>query len=145
MFFLQGSWAQEHPELVERITQSGHIIGNHTYSHALLLPLDDRAATEEIQRGVPSKWLRPPEGRYNKRIRALAARLGYKICYWTIDSRDWTGASADTMRHTILTELQPGAVILFHLHGPHTRQLLASIIPEIRAKGFTLTPPSEVW
>jgi len=145
MFFLQGDWAEKQPELVKRIAKAGHVIGNHTYSHAVLLPLDDQAAAAEITHGVKSTWLRPPEGRYNKRIRRLAARLGYRICYWTIDSRDWTGASVETMRHTIVSEVQPGAVILFHLHGTHTRELLPIIIPEIQARGLTLTAHDEAW
>ena len=145
MFFLQGSWADKNAKLVRRIEDAGHIIGNHTYSHGVLLPLSDQAVTEEIQRGVPSTWLRPPEGRYDKRIRRLAAQLGYRICYWTIDSRDWTNASVAAMRHTIISELQPGAVILFHLHGTHTRELLKVIIPEIQVRGYALTSHNEAW
>ena len=145
MFFLQGSWTQEQPALVHAIAKQGHVIGNHTYSHATLLNLSDQAATEEITRGVKSKWLRPPQGRYNKRIRGLASKLGYQICYWTIDSRDWAGTSVEAMRHTILSELHPGAVILFHMHGLHTRQLLKQVLPEIKNKGYTFTPPDESW
>jgi peptidoglycan/xylan/chitin deacetylase (PgdA/CDA1 family) len=145
MFFLQGDWAEKQPELVKRIAKAGHVVGNHTYSHAVLLPLDNQAAAAEITRGVKSTWLRPPQGRYNKRIRRLASELGYRICYWTIDSRDWTGATVETMRHTILTELRPGAVILFHLHGAHTRELLPQLIPEIKARGLTLTTHDEAW
>jgi len=145
MFFLQGSWAEEQSELVAQIAEAGRVIGNHTYSHATLLSLNDHAVTDEISRGVASEWLRPPQGRYNKRIRKLATELGYKICYWTIDSRDWTGASAETMRHTIRTELQPGAVILCHLHGAHTRELLRTVIPEVHAKGLVFTSFAETW
>jgi peptidoglycan/xylan/chitin deacetylase (PgdA/CDA1 family) len=145
IFFLQGSWANEHADLVTQIENAGHIIGNHTYSHKILLSLDDLAATEEIERGVPSIWLRPPEGRYDQRIRQLAARLNYRICYWTIDSRDWTDASVAAMRHTIVSELRPGAVILFHLHGAHTRELLRTIIPDIQARGYTFASHDETW
>lgn len=145
MFFLQGSWADIQPALVKKIAEKGHVIGNHTFSHAVLLKLDDQAVTQEITKGVQSKWLRPPQGRYNKRIRRLATQLKYQICYWTIDSRDWTGASVEAMRHTILTELHPGAVILFHLHGTHTRELLNLVIPEIEQRGFSLTTHDESW
>ncbi len=145
MFFLQGSWAQEQPALVAAIAQQGHVIGNHTYSHTTLLNLSDQAVVDEISRDVKSKWLRPPQGRYNKRVRNVALSLGYRICYWTIDSRDWTGASVAAMRHTILSELHPGAVILFHLHGVHTRQLLKEILPEIKDRGFSFTTHNESW
>lgn len=145
MLFPTGSWAGQHPALMKRLRASGHIIGNHTYSHPNLLKLSDAAVGREIERGVQSMWLRAPQGRANSRIRRLAQRHGYSLCYWTIDSRDWTGATVAAMRHTILTELHPGAVILFHFHGAHTRELLPQLISDIRARGYTLTGPGETW
>ncbi|HSX17381.1 MAG TPA: polysaccharide deacetylase family protein [Patescibacteria group bacterium] len=144
-FFLQGDWAQQNKPLVELIRQHGHVIGNHTFSHPILRGLPDESVRGEIQKGLPGPWLRPPQGRYDKKVRAIAARLGYVICYWSIDSCDWAGATVQEMRHTILHELHPGAVILFHLHGKHTRELLPGIIDDIRAAGYELTPPTETW
>lgn len=145
MFFVQGDWAEKAPKLVEAIGQEGHILANHTYSHQVLRGAPEELVRSEIGRGLPGPWLRPPQGRYDKKVRAIAAQMGYAICYWTIDSRDWTGASAEEMRHTILSELHPGAVVLFHLHGAHTRELLPSLIDDIRAKGYQLTAPDESW
>ena len=145
MFFLVGTWATKHPELVHAIEQAGHVVGNHTYSHANLLKCTDREVLQEISSGLPGRWLRAPQGRANRRIGALASSLGFSLCYWTIDSRDWTNVSIEEMRHTILSELQPGAVILFHIHGRHTRQALPQLIDDIRDKGYELTAPSEDW
>lgn len=144
-FFLQGDWVAKNAKLVDAIQKEGHVLGNHTFSHAVLRGLSPDAMTQEIKNGLPGPWLRPPQGRYDKRVRSVAAGLGYVICYWSIDSRDWTGMSAEEMRHTILEELHPGAVILFHLHGKHTRELLPGIIDEIREHGFKLTDMSESW
>ncbi|HKU18047.1 MAG TPA: polysaccharide deacetylase family protein [Candidatus Saccharimonadales bacterium] len=145
VFFLQGDWAAAQPELVQRIQSAGHIVGNHTFSHAVLRSLPSADMVREISTGLPGPWLRPPEGRYNKRVRRIAASLGCAICYWSIDSRDWTGASVEAMRRTILSELHPGAVILFHLHAPHTIALLPQLIDDIRAKGYQLTSHTETW
>jgi peptidoglycan/xylan/chitin deacetylase (PgdA/CDA1 family) len=145
IMFLIGNWAEQNSDLVQRIARGGHILGNHTYSHRNLLKLSDREVTDEIKRGLPGRWLRAPQGRSNRRIRKLAGRQGFSLCYWTIDSRDWTGASVNTMRHTILTELHPGAVILFHLNGKNTRQLLPGLIDEIRARGYLMTSFAENW
>ncbi len=145
MVFLTGNWAEANQELTQKIRAAGHVIGNHTYNHPNLLQLPDAAVIREIQKGVPGQWLRAPQGRANRRIRRLAGSLGFSLCYWTIDSRDWTGADAATMRHTILTELHPGAVVLFHLHGTHTRELLPGLIDDIRAQGFVLTDMNEAW
>ncbi|HSX42657.1 MAG TPA: polysaccharide deacetylase family protein [Candidatus Saccharimonadales bacterium] len=144
-FFLQGDWAHAHPKLVQRIAAHGHIVGNHTTTHPVLLGMELAAVQAEITGGLPGPWFRPPQGRYNKEIRKLAAELGYAICYWTIDSRDWAGTSVAMMRHTILGELHPGATILFHLHAKHTRTLLPGLIDDIRARGYQLTTPDETW
>ncbi len=145
MFFLQADWAGEHPKLVKKIAAAGHVLGNHSVTHPVLFTLSPQEITQEISRGLPGPWFRPPQGRYNDTIRTIAHGLGYVICYWTIDSRDWAGTSVTEMRHTILTELKPGAVILFHLHGAHTRELLPTIIADIRGRGLQLTPPTESW
>ena len=145
MFFVQGDWAAAHPDLVTAIIKAGHIVGNHTTTHQILRGAPEDVVRREITGGLPGPWLRPPQGRYDKRVRAIAGQLGYAICYWSIDSRDWTGASAEAMRHTIMAELHPGAVVLFHLHGAHTRELLPALIDGIRAKGYELTSPHESW
>jgi peptidoglycan/xylan/chitin deacetylase (PgdA/CDA1 family) len=143
MFFLQGDWVEQEPDLVRHIAEQGHLVGNHTYSHPDLLSLSDKQVLTEIANGPASQWLRPPRGRFDRRIRRLAASLGYRLCYWTIDSDDWQGTSATDMERKILSELHPGAVVLFHIHGTHTRQALRRLIPAIRKQGYVLTSPNE--
>lgn len=146
MFFVIGSWADEHPELVAQIAAAGHELGNHTYSHPNLLRLSDAAILEEVDKGIRSRWLRAPQGRSNRHIsRLLREQRGMALCYWTIDSRDWTGASVAEMRHTIMHEAKPGAVVLFHMHGTYTRQLLPGLIDELRSSGHHLTDMTEQW
>lgn len=144
-FFLQGDWVKDNPQLIKAIEKEGHVLGNHTYSHTVLRDLPPEAITKEITNGLPGPWLRPPQGRYNDRVRKIAAKLGYVMCYWSIDSRDWTGMSANEMKQMIVSELHPGAVILFHLHGAHTRELLPDLIDTIRDKGYQLTSQDETW
>ena len=143
MFFLQGDWAQSQPQLVENIARAGHIIGNHTYSHADLLNLNNEQVIDEIRRGPGSPWFRPPRGRYDDRVRQIAHSLGYKICYWTIDSDDWMGLDESYITQKVLSGLHPGAVILFHLHANNSLQALPSLIRAIRARGFELYSPKD--
>lgn len=146
VFFVQGDWAERSPELVTRITKAGHLIGNHTYSHADLLSLPEAEVRAEIKRGPASAWLRPPRGRFNGRVRVLAAGLGQSIKYWSIDSDDWQGVSADYMLRKILGQLHPRAVILFHIHGLHTPAVLPRLIQEIRRRGYRLAAKHEpIW
>ncbi|HWZ65827.1 MAG TPA: polysaccharide deacetylase family protein [Patescibacteria group bacterium] len=144
-FFLQGDWAIKNPEAVEAIQKEGHVLGNHTFSHAVLRDLPEADIIREISSGLPGPWLRPPQGRYNDRVRKIAAKLGYVICYWSIDGRDWTGMGADEMQQMILKELHPGAVVLLHINGAHTRELLPSLIDAMRSRGYGLTDHSESW
>ncbi len=143
MFFLQGDWAGEYPELVKKIAHAGHIIGNHTYSHPDLLGLSDDEVRAEITRGIAKPWLRPPQGRFNARIRELARQLGYVICYWSIDSDDWQGVSAEYITRKVLALIHPGAVILFHIHAPHTLEALPEVIAGIRRRGYAVAGPDE--
>jgi peptidoglycan/xylan/chitin deacetylase (PgdA/CDA1 family) len=145
MFFIQGDWAEKNQGLVERMSDDGHIVGNHTYSHPDLLALSDQDVLKQIRQGLSGPWFRPPSGRYNERIRRLAAQGNRAICYWTIDSQDWTGASVRSIRHTILSELKPGSVILFHLHARQTPGLLDGLIDEIKNRGYALTSFEEDW
>ncbi len=143
VFFLQGDWARWRGQLVSKIRRSGHIIGNHTYSHPDLLKLSDDAIRSEIARGPKSTWFRPPRGRYNERVRRLATEMGYAINYWSIDSEDWKGVSVEYMSQKILRELHPGAVILFHIHGLNTIKLLPDLIADIRRSGYELCSVDE--
>ncbi|HEY6736201.1 MAG TPA: polysaccharide deacetylase family protein [Candidatus Saccharimonadia bacterium] len=146
MFFIQGDWADQHAGLMRVMSEAGHVVANHTYSHRNLLELSDDEVREEISRGPKSQWLRPPQGKFDQRIRQLAAELGYQLCYWTIDSDDWQGVSAAAMQTKIMAEVEPGAVILFHLHGRHTLEVLPGLVAAIRDRGFEVARLGEaLW
>lgn len=146
VFFIQGEWAVNHSDLVTRIHDAGHIIGDHTYTHADLLTLTDDQIRAEIGGIKGTKWLRPPQGRYNDRIRQIVADMGYCIKYWSIDSDDWQGTTSLDMSRKILRQLHSGAVILFHIHGEHTAETLPELIQEIRARGYELPAPGQpIW
>lgn len=138
VFFLVGDWTSQNPELVEKIKQAGHWVGNHTKTHANLLKLSDKKIREEIAGGPSSTLFRPPYGKYNKKIRQIAQEMGYKICYWEIDTSDWQGISKEEISYRATRSLHPGACILMHLNGIHTLEALPLLIREIRDKGYEL-------
>ena len=140
MFFLQGDWANQHPELVNRLAQAGHIIGNHTTTHPNLLELSSAEVLAEITGGPDTEFVRPPMGRYNQRIRDIVHGLDKKIAYWSIDSDDWQGVTGAQIIAKITNELHPGAVILMHIHADNTIAILPELIHAIRAQGYTLLP-----
>lgn len=138
VFFIIGDWANENPDLVAEIRNDGHWIGNHTKSHKNLLKINEKEVKDQILGGYTSNILRPPYGRYNKKTRKIAKELGYKICYWDIDSEDWKGISKNKIKSRILRSLHPSACILMHLNGPHTLDALPDIIKGIRNKDYEL-------
>lgn len=138
VFFLVGDFTNKNPQIVEKIKHEGHWIGNHTKTHANLLRLTDMQVRGEIMGGPSSTLLRPPYGKYDKRIRKIAKELGYKICYWDIDSADWQGINKEEIITRSIQGMHHGACILLHLNGLHTIEALPFLIKTIRDKGYEL-------
>jgi peptidoglycan/xylan/chitin deacetylase (PgdA/CDA1 family) len=160
-WFLTGDWARAHPALVTRLHAEGHEIGNHTVDHPdLTRDASGRPRTDEFICGElvqadgiiaaisghsTRPYFRPPYGAYNDQVRTLAARLGYRTIYWSIDPRDWDPA---TTQQDILTRvlgsanLKPGAIVLLHAGGPNTPAALDALIAGLQQRGYAIVPLS---
>ncbi|MBN1575550.1 MAG: polysaccharide deacetylase family protein, partial [Chitinispirillaceae bacterium] len=161
-FFVIGKNAQERPELIKRIVQEGHEIGNHSYSHALKLAIESSRAlkkeidaTETIIRnltGVTSIGFRPPRGwRTPWMIRECRAN-GYEVVLWTIDSQDWLHVPRDRIVENVLRKIRPGSIILLHDRlntgrdkgMANTIEALPAIIEALSREGFIFVTISEL-
>lgn len=140
MFFLQGDWVVEHPDLFDKIREAGHIVGNHTFSHANLGTLTADEVKHEIGRQpVAQPWFRPPYGSYNRKVRKILSDHGYVVCYWTVDSHDWSGhATEESILNRVLPRLHRGAVVLLHAHIQATVNVLPLLIEQIQQRGYRL-------
>jgi len=151
IFFPIGSWARANPSLVARIARQGQLIGDHTQDHADLAKASDPHAIAEIRRGLihttgSVPLLRPPfgAGAYTARLDRIATSLGMQLCTWTVDTRDWTGASAATIirrvQHgdSITPPVRAGGVIIMHMNGEHTGRALPGVIRAVKARGLRL-------
>jgi peptidoglycan/xylan/chitin deacetylase (PgdA/CDA1 family) len=137
-FFPVGLWAAEQPQVLTRIRDDGHWVGNHTLSHGNLRGMPVEQIRHQIH-GGPSGWLlRPPRGYFGPETRTVAAELGYQLALWTVDSKDWTGRSAASIRARVLGNVHPGACVLLHLHAANTLRALPDLIDGIRRRGHTL-------
>jgi peptidoglycan-N-acetylglucosamine deacetylase len=154
-WFLTGQFAQANPAVVRRILAQGNDIGNHTLDHPnLISPLradsfictelnqaDERIVAADGRTSRP--FFRPPYGNYNDQVRRLAAGLGYRTVYWSIDPRDWDPA---TTTQDILTRvlnspnLKPGAIILMHVNSPNERFALEGVITGLQQRGYSIVP-----
>ncbi len=127
-FFIWGQHAQQNPDLLRAEQAAGMWIANHTFTHPCLTRLAEPAAFTEISRtqqtirgitGLTPTLFRPPFGDTNTQIRDAEARLGLTEVLWTVDSRDWAGASTARIVQAAAT-LQPGGIILMHDNGFQT-------------------------
>ena len=143
LFFPVGKWAEQNPELMERMEKEGHRLGNHTYSHAHLIRLTADQVRWEIEHGTGSGLLRLPYAERNATVEQVAQELGYQIYGWNVDPEDWRGVSAQVIVETVMRQVKPGAVIIMHLHGRNTAEALRQLIPRLREAGYRFVLPED--
>lgn len=151
-FFVVGSRAEKHPDLVARMIREGHVIGNHSYNHPQFVKLrlgefrTQIVRTENILQtlgGYKPRLIRPPYGDINEQQLKWARSQGYKLVNWNVDSLDWKGLSKAEVKKNILSNAGKGAIILQHggggqgsnLHG--SIQALPEVITSLRQRGYT--------
>jgi len=150
-FFVVGSRAKKHPDLVARIVREGHVIGNHSYNHPQFHKLTMSEYMEQIIRtenilygltGYKPKLIRPPYGDITESQLRWAKREGYKIVNWNVDSLDWKGIGKETVKKNIMASAGQGSIILQHAGGGSTSDLtgtieaLPEVIRELKKKGY---------
>ncbi|WP_419889080.1 polysaccharide deacetylase family protein [Paenibacillus xylanexedens] len=158
-FFIVGSRAEKHPDLVKRIVKEGHMVGNHSYNHPEFSKLSMTAFRKQIlhtgdiiQRlaGYTPKMIRPPYGDINEEQLRWAAKQHYSIVNWNVDSLDWKGLSKEQVKDNILSAVKPGSIVLQHAGGGvgsnlnGTIEALPEIIEELRNRGYELVTLDEM-
>lgn len=158
-FFLTGDFAQANSAVVQRIIADGHDLGNHTVDHPNLtnptrsdeyvcweLTHADRMIVDAGGR-TSRPFFRPPYGDYSEQVRKLAAGLGYRTIYWTVDPRDWDPATStqDIINRVVYSpKLKSGAIILMHINSPHEAQALDAVINGLQSRGYAIDPLSQL-
>lgn len=146
-FFVVGSSAQAHPELIRRMVQEGHVVGNHTFSHPDLTKqsaarigreIDQTSDVIEQATGQRPTLIRPPYGAMNKRVKDAIAERQMAAILWNVDTEDWKNRNVEITTQRALAGARPGAIILFHDVQPTTVQAIPGVISELRARGYTL-------
>ena len=158
-FFVLGSMANTHPDIIRRIVNEGHVIGNHSYSHANLPTLsadkfqNQIVSTESILQGLigyAPKLIRPPYGAINEEQVRWFADHHYLIVNWNVDSLDWKSLKADQVLHNIMQQTKPGSIILQHSGGADSQDLsgtvqaISPLISKLRAAGYTFVTVPEL-
>ncbi len=156
-FFFIGKQVKAHPEIVRRVVQAGHAVGNHTYHHVDLASTDGERLAREIAgtsrairsaSGIEPRWLRPPGGAIDADAYRAAASQRLRVVLWTVDPQDWQrGKTAAQIEAEVVRAVKPGAVILLHDGGGERSQTIAAlpgIIRKLRARGYEFVPLSRL-
>lgn len=145
-FFVEGVYAQRHPELLKQIVAGGNVIGNHTFSHPARCT--EAQACAELQRtaqiiekatGKRPTLYRPPYGITRGTLMQTALREGYTAVLWTISSADTVRhMTAATIAHNVTHTPNPGDIVIMH-DGPghgETASAVPEILDEVGKLGF---------
>lgn len=150
-FFLVGNYLEKNPDLVRRMVQDGHIVGNHTMHHPNMDDITDKAAfakeltdLEDLFFSVTGKELpkyyRPPQGRYSAENLQMAQELGYHTVFWSLAYADWNNDAQPTKEYAfekLLPRTHNGAVILLHATSQTNAQILDELLTRWKAEGYT--------
>ena len=151
-FFVVGRQIQAYPNQLKRMVNEGHAVANHTWSHPNLRQLTTSKMVQEInstqhemQRVIGRKpdLFRPPYGFITKSDAMVLNDMGLRVIMWSVDTLDWSGASADFILERVHRDIRPGGIVLQHniqnnvpgmLDG--TVEALPQIIDELHEKGY---------
>jgi peptidoglycan/xylan/chitin deacetylase (PgdA/CDA1 family) len=144
-FFMIGQRVVISPDLARRVLAEGHVVANHTLTHAKLTELPDAQAAREIERAQAvfaevlnhrPVWFRPPFGFLRPSQLPLVHNQGMQTVMWSIDTRDWARPGEGQIVSKVLGEVQAGAVILCHDMYAQTANAVAAILDGVLARGF---------
>ncbi len=151
VFFVTYDFVKDNPQLVERMIDEGHIIGNHTYRHYTMDEVSEEKATEEIvfldnymkeNFKYRMTLFRFPKGEFSEKTLALAKGLGYKSIFWSFAYADWDTQNPGDKNEafkTITENTHNGEIMLLHAVSATNADILGDVIDDIREQGYQFT------
>ena len=147
-FFITAHYVNTKPELVQKMIDEGHIIGNHTVNHKSMPDLDNNTIKKEVmdlhtaiyeKYKYEMKYIGPPKGEYSQRTVAFTNTLGYKTVMWSFAYDDWDEnkqGRESYAKEKILNNVHNGAIILLHGNSKDNTNVLDECIKEIKKMGY---------
>lgn len=149
-FFLIGKSADKYPELVKRMAEEGHLIGNHTMDHVQLNHKTYEEAIEQIRQsnqiisqitGQTPQYIRPPFGEWSKE---LQEEVDMTAVLWDVDPVDWKVKNTEIVVKRILKNARDGDIILLHdVYGTSVDAAL-EIVDQMQAEGYEFVTVDEI-
>lgn len=148
VFFVKGENAEKYPEIIQKIVEDGHIIGNHTFSHSSNIAfLNRKKIRNEIEKtnnliscftGKPPRFFRPPFGVLNPIIASVAEKFDMITIGWSIRSFDGGDRSCDMILNSLKAKINAGAIILFHDTNPGTINVIKEFLDYLAQTDYTV-------
>lgn len=142
-FFMMGKEAELYPDVVKKVSDAGHLIGNHTYTHANVCQISADETTEEITKtndilegltGKRPQFFRPPFGCKNE---TLEKQTGMFWIFWDVDTLDWSLQNAEQVYCKLVKNVGENDIILMHDAYPSTVEAVRELIPALQEMGYT--------
>jgi Predicted xylanase/chitin deacetylase len=148
VFFCTFDYVRDEPELVRRMIDEGHVIGNHTMNHPSMPDVSPEVCVKEITDlhnivlenfGETMTLFRPPMGEFSEKTLAITKNCGYKNIFWSFAYADWDTEKQpepEPSKEKVINAAHPGAIYLLHGVSATNAEILSDVIDGIRAKGF---------
>lgn len=150
-FFVVGHFLESAPEMVKRMVEEGHTVGNHTYHHYDMSKISDpavfrkemddvRTLFQEITGTEMEMYYRPPQGKYSKTNLQMAKDLGYSTFFWSLAYVDWNvdaQPSHEEAFSKLTGRIHPGAVVLLHNTSKTNGEILDELLTKWEEMGYT--------
>ncbi len=158
-FFLVGNYMEKNPDLVRRMVEEGHIVGNHTMHHPDMSKLAEKEAfskeltdLEDLYRDITGqalpKYYRPPQGTYSQDNLIMARDLGYRTVFWSLAYVDWNNdaqPTAEAAFSKLLPRIHNGAVVLLHSTSRTNAQIMDELLTKWEAMGYRFGTLEELF
>lgn len=153
-FFLSGSWAERHPDLVNRMVKEGYEIGMLGYEYKDYTDLEEDKVRRDIQKAQEAfkklnvkniELLRAPTGHFDQRTLKIAERLGYTVVHWSLDTKDWTNPGTEVIAANA-SKAKKGDILLMHASdsAKQTAEALPLVLKDIKSKNLKMVTVSEM-
>ena len=157
-FFVVGTYIEAEPELIKRMTEEGHTVGNHTWHHPDMSQIssmdsfqkelkDVEDAYKEVTGKEMTKYYRPPQGKFSETNLRMAKELGYKTFFWSLAYVDWYDDDQPTKEEAfdkLLGRIHPGAVVLLHSTSDTNAAILDELLGKWEEMGYQIRPLEEL-
>ena len=149
-FFLTGNYLEKNPDLVRRMVDEGHIVGNHTYHHPAMQEIQEEEAFARELRDLEDlftqitgreldRYYRPPRGEYSVQNLEMAKALGYRTVLWSLAYVDWVRDDQPTAEEAyskLIPRIHNGAVLLLHATSATNGAILDQLLTRYEDMGY---------